>query len=183
MNARKSCSDLAYQLVTLPTPDLGEPKRPLMLQREGYDLPILDVHRLVRNKVESVPPTERFGAECERHLKVVPHRLGNVVMVGRMRGRRGVRRVWVLLDEVTDEDGRAFEPPVADIEALHTQRGLEHRYDKWGLVLLVCQEGEDLAVWEESEIAMVRDEVTDINPGVLTETSANVVAYGDIYAI
>ena len=87
-------------LITLPTLDLGEPKRPLVLQGQWHHLSILDVHRLVRDEVELVPPTERFGTEGERHLKVVSCRLRDVVLV------RGVSgdRMWVSLDEVGDED-------------------------------------------------------------------------------
>ena len=87
-------------LITLPTLDLGEPKRPLVLQGQWHHLSILDIHRLVRDEVELVPPTERFGTEGERHLKVVPCRLRDVVLV------RGVSgdRMWVSLDEVGDED-------------------------------------------------------------------------------
>ena len=86
--------------ITLPAVDLGEPERSFMFQRERYDLAILDVHRLVRVEVELVPPTERFGTEGERHLKVVSCRLRDVVLV------RGVSgdRMWVSLDEVGDED-------------------------------------------------------------------------------
>lgn len=105
-------------LITLPTLDLGEPKRPLVLQGQWHHLSILDVHRLVRDEVELVPPTERFGTEGERHLKVVSCRLRDVVLV------RGVSgdRMWVSLDEVGDEDARAFEPPIANVEALERAR-------------------------------------------------------------
>lgn len=105
------------KLITLPTLDLGEPKRPLALQRERHDIFVLDVHRLVRDEIEFVPSTERFGTERERHLEVVASRLGGVVVVGVV-GGWCVRRVWLSLDEVGDQDARAFEPPVSDVEPL-----------------------------------------------------------------
>lgn len=79
-----------------------------MLQRERYDLAILNVHRLVRGEVELVPPTKRFGTERERHLEVIAS------------GLRGGRRVYSMwsLDEVGDQDPRALELPVTDVEPL-----------------------------------------------------------------
>ena len=73
--------------ITLPALDLGEPKRPFVLQRERHDLPVLDVDRFVRDEVEFVPSTERFGAEHERHLEVVPRRWRDVAVVGGVSGR------------------------------------------------------------------------------------------------
>lgn len=105
--------------ITLPAVDLGEPERSFMFQRERYDLAILDVHRLVRDEVEFIPSTERFGTERERHLKVVASGLRDVVVVV-VGGVNGwcVCSVWVSLDEVGDQDARAFEPPVTDVESL-----------------------------------------------------------------
>ena len=106
-------------LITLPTLDLGEPKRPLVLQGQWHHLSILDIHRLVRDEVEFIPSTERFGTERERHLKVVASGLRDVVVVV-VGGVNGwcVCSVWVSLDEVGDQDARAFEPPVTDVESL-----------------------------------------------------------------
>ena len=85
----------------MPTLDLGEPKRPLALQRERHDIFVLDVHRLVRDEIEFVPSTERFGTERERHLEVVAGRLRDMVVVGGVGGCR-VRSMWMPLDEVGD---------------------------------------------------------------------------------
>ena len=88
-----------------------------MLQRERYNLFVLDVHRLVRDEIEFVPATERFGTERERHLEVVASRLRDVVVMGGVGGWR-VRRVRMPLDKVGDQDARSFEPPVTDVEPL-----------------------------------------------------------------
>lgn len=101
--SREFVHESTQKLITLPTLNLGEPKRSLVLQRKRHDLSILDVHRLVRDEVEFVPSTERFRTERERHLEVVASRLRDVVVVGGV-GGRGVCSVCVPLDEVGDQD-------------------------------------------------------------------------------
>lgn len=87
------------KLITLPTLNLGEPKRPHVLQRKRHDFSILDVHRLVRYEIEFVPSTKRLGTERERHLELVTTGLRDVVGgVSKWR----VCSVWVPLDEVGD---------------------------------------------------------------------------------
>jgi len=46
--------------------------------------------------------------------------------------------------------GRSNELPVAREEAFHSERGLEDRNNFLWVLFFVCEQGEKLAIWEET---------------------------------
>ena len=81
-------------------PDLGEPERTLLLERQGNGLACGDSNALVLLKVETVPASERPRTQLQRHLK-------RVACVGHRRVR-----------EIEDVQRRTFKPPPTDVEPL-----------------------------------------------------------------
>ena len=81
-------------------PDLGEPERTLLLERQGNSLACGDSNALVLLEIEAVPAPERARTQLQRHLKCVARV-----------GHRGVR-------EIEDVYGRALQPPSTDVKPL-----------------------------------------------------------------
>lgn len=90
--------------------DLGEPERPLILQRNRRNLPILHIDRIVLLKIEPVPSSQRPRPQRERHLERVA-RPGDSARI----------------EQVADVHGSAVQIPGADEEALEGHRCHEVR--------------------------------------------------------
>ena len=89
-----------YMYTSCVGPDLGEPERTLLLERQRGGLARRDRNALVLLEIEAVPAPERARTQLQRHLKCVARV-----------GHRGVR-------EIEDVYGRALQPPPTDVKPL-----------------------------------------------------------------